>query len=211
MKADVSLKKKNQNLLSELGQATYHVSVFSPQECERMIAALMNEISWRQEPIMMFGKKVMQPRLTAWCGDPGKTYRYSGLKMSPEPWTPTLLKIKARVEKMAGSEFNSVLLNQYRDGRDSMGWHRDNEKELGPEPVIASVSFGAARKFQFRRYRQKNPLKVNLSLESGSLLLMSGLTQEYWEHALPKTSQARKAPLVGPRINLTFRRIVDAR
>jgi alkylated DNA repair dioxygenase AlkB len=132
-----------------------------------------------------------------------KTYRYSGLTMKPLPWTDTLLQIKERVEHASSYRFNSVLLNFYRDGQDSMGWHRDNEKELGENPVIASVSFGAERKFQFRHYKDQKTI-ISLVLNHGSLLLMSGATQSCWQHRLPKSSIMQT-----PRINLTFRNIIS--
>ncbi len=141
----------------------------------------------------------MQPRLTALYGDPKLPYGYSGIKMIPHPFSPTLLAIKARIESLAGVKFTHVLLNRYRDGKDSMGWHRDNEKALGINPVIASVSFGAARDFHLRLYETKSE-KLTLNLSHGSLLIMKGLTQHHWEHQIPK-----RANLVGERINLTFR------
>ncbi len=142
---------------------------------------------------------IMQPRLTAWYGDPDKKYSYSGITMAPTNWTTPLMAIKSRVDDCAGVQFNSVLLNYYRDGKDSMGWHRDNEKELGLNPVIASVTFGASRNFQLRHYRDKKSL-VQVSLQHGSLLLMKGATQHFWEHQLPKTTK-----VMSPRLNMTFR------
>jgi len=144
----------------------------------------------------------MQPRLTAWYGDPGKAYSYSGITMQPHNWTKALLEIKQRIEAVAGASFNSALLNLYRDGKDSMGWHRDNEKELGINPVIGSVSFGAARTFVLRHYTDKK-LKQSIELTHGSFLLMRGRTQHCWEHSLPK-----RITSTGERINITFRRIL---
>lgn len=143
----------------------------------------------------------MQPRLTAWYADAGKTYSYSGITMPGTEWTKTLLQIKTAVEKTSGVSFNSALLNLYRNGQDSMGWHRDNEKELGLNPVIASLSFGAERIFQLREYASKSNLK-SLSLSHGSFLLMRGETQPYWEHRVPKTNKVHAT-----RINITFRRV----
>ncbi len=156
---------------------------------------------WRQEPIKLFGKAIMQPRLTALYGNPDKPYGYSGIEMEAFPWTDFLMEIKTKVERKAQVIFTHVLLNYYRDGRDSMGWHRDNEAVLGPNPTIASLSFGETREFQIRHYFEKN-VKQKIPLEHGSLLIMSGSSQHYWQHQIPKTSKN-----LGPRINLTFRKI----
>jgi len=177
---------------------------FSNHESDRYFNILFEEISWRHEAITLYGKKIMQPRLTAWYGDEGKTLRYSGIEMHPTPWTPTLLEIKRRVEQTSPQKFNSVLLNQYRNEKDSVGWHRDNEKDLGALPVIASVSLGATREFQMRRYKEKD-FKTSFTLSRGSVLLMKGNTQQLWEHQLPKRSKS-----IGPRINLTFRNLISA-
>jgi alkylated DNA repair dioxygenase AlkB len=159
---------------------------------ERLIA----ETDWRAESITLWGKRFLQPRLTAWHGD--ARYTYSGLTLEPLPWTPLLAHIKAAVETASGRRFNSVLLNYYRDGRDSMGMHSDDEPELGPEPAIASVSFGETRTFILRHKRSKRTVKLDLT--SGSMLLMAGATQSNWVHGIDKVSR----PL-GPRVNLTFR------
>ena len=142
---------------------------------------------------------MMQPRLTAFYGDPAKPYSYSGITMQVKPWNEGLLAIKNKIEEVAGVTFTGVLLNQYRNGLDSMGWHRDNEKELGINPVIGSVSFGATRKFQFRNFTEKKKLQ-SLELSNGSFLLMKGSTQHAWEHRVPKSRED-----IGIRINLTFR------
>ena len=191
----------NAQILPKDGDAVFLPQFFSPTASDIYLNTLLNEIAWRQEPIVMFGRSVMQPRLTAWYGDQGTAYRYSGITMIAHQWTETLSEIKSRVESEAGVKFNSVLLNYYRNEKDSMGWHRDNERELGDRPVIASVSFGATRKFNFRYYREKT-LKRSIELTHGSLLLMRGETQHYWEHSISKTAR----PL-GPRINLTFRTV----
>lgn len=175
---------------------------FPPKEADGFFETLLKETSWRHEAIILYGKKILQPRLTAWYGDKGKVLRYSGTEMHPEPWTPTLLEIKKRVEKISPIKFNSVLLNQYRNEKDSVGWHRDNERELGSLPVIASISLGASREFQMRRYKEKD-LKKSILLTNGSILIMKGTTQQIWEHQIPKRSK----PL-GPRINLTFRNLI---
>ena len=178
---------------------TLHPAFFSPAESDDYFAALRQETAWGQGRIKLFGQTHNEPRLTAWHGDAGKSYSYSGIVMHPLPWTPLLLEIKTRVDEAAQTAFNSVLLNLYRDGRDSNGWHQDNEPELGANPVIASVSFGAARRFQMR-HKIRPDLKLNLELPHGSLLLMTGATQHHWQHQLPKTAKP-----IGERINLTFR------
>jgi alkylated DNA repair dioxygenase AlkB len=187
------------NILPKDGDVDFFPQVFTVEESDIYFDGLQHEIDWKQEPISIYGRTVMQPRLTAWYGDPGKIYSYSGLTMQPRAWTPTLLKIKQRIETVSPVTFNSALLNLYRDQQDSMGWHRDNEKELGMNPVIGSVSFGATRTFQFRHYTDKT-LKRSLELTHGSFLLMHGKTQHNWEHALPKRSTAK-----GMRVNITFR------
>ncbi|MDO9554324.1 alpha-ketoglutarate-dependent dioxygenase AlkB [Rhodonellum sp.] len=189
------------NLLPFQGEASFFPDFFSEQESDLLFQKAVEEIHWKQEPIWMFGKKVMQPRLTALYGHPEISYGYSGIEMKPFPWTDFLLEIKNRIEKEAGVIFTHVLLNHYRDGKDSMGWHRDNEKVLGPNPVIGSVSFGANRNFQLRHYLDKQHM-ISLDLSHGSFLLMKGETQHHWEHQIPKT-----AKIIGPRINMTFRRI----
>jgi alkylated DNA repair dioxygenase AlkB len=177
----------------------------TPVAAELLLAELTSSIAWRQEPIKIFGREVLQPRLTAWYGDTGTQYSYSGLTWQPQPWTPLLQTLRTQVQAATNTSFNSVLLNLYRAGQDSMGWHADNEPELGPEPVIASLSLGARRRF---RLKPRDPgvtrhAPVSLELASGSLLLMRGLTQQHWLHAVPKTALP-----VGPRLNLTFRQII---
>jgi alkylated DNA repair dioxygenase AlkB len=163
---------------------------------------LIDEVPWRAEKIVVWGKTFLQPRLIAWYGDWGKSYIYSGLHLNPLPWTLVLLDIKSRVEAVAGDEFNSVLLNYYRDHRDSMGLHSDDEPELGKRPIIASLSLGEERTFILKHKTRKNLKPVRLKLASGSLLLMKGETQHHWKHGIE-----REARPCGPRINLTFRRI----
>lgn len=157
------------------------------------------EVPWRQETLVIFGRPVKTPRLTCWIGDPGATYTYSGLANRPLPWTPVLTGLRARLEERLQAPFNSVLLNLYRDGRDSMGWHADDEPELGPEPLIASVSLGATRTFRLR-HRTLGLPSVDLELEHGSLLVMRGTTQRDWHHCVPKRLRVDQ-----PRLNLTFR------
>lgn len=178
----------------------FYPSYFSQQESDIILENLLTEINWRQDKIKLYGKEMNIPRLTAWYGDEGKSYTYSHITMNPIPWTPVLLSIKQRVEEIANISFNSVLINLYRYGQDSMGWHSDDEPELGKNPIIASVSFGSTRKFQLRHRFNKTLKKVEINLTHGSLLMMQGKTQECWQHQIPKT-----AKFVNPRINLTFR------
>ena len=187
------------NLLPFHGEVFYYPHFFSLAESDHYFNALQQEIQWKQEPIKIFGKDMMQPRLTAWYGDVDKPYSYSGITMQSLPWTNTLQQIKTAIEKLAGVRFTNALLNYYRDGKDSMGWHRDNEKELGINPVIGSVSFGAARIFRLRHYDKKKLVR-SIELTHGSFLLMRGETQHHWEHQIPKTNST-----IGGRINLTFR------
>ncbi|GIW79644.1 MAG: alpha-ketoglutarate-dependent dioxygenase AlkB [Gemmatales bacterium] len=163
---------------------------------------LLTKTQWKQEMIKLYGKSHPVPRLIHWYGDEGKTYAYSGIFLQPEPWTPVLLEIKGQVESVVGVKFNSVLCNLYRNERDSVGWHSDDEPELGENPLIASASFGACRTFQMRHKRDKT-LRTTIRLTHGSLLVMAGATQHHWLHSIPKLRQP-----VGPRINLTFRIII---
>ncbi len=182
----------------------YYSEFFPTAESDHLFSELLNNTQWGQGRIKLYGKLYPEPRLTAWHGDEGMIYSYSGLTLHPLPWTETLLEIKARVDVAAGAIFNSVLLNLYRDGRDSNGWHQDNEPELGQNPIIASVSFGATRRFQMRHKLRKDLPGFEIDLDHGSLLVMSGPTQHFWQHQIPKTSKA-----VGQRINLTFRVIAS--
>lgn len=181
------------------GQARLWPAAFTTDEASELFAELRAGVDWHEEEILIFGRRVQVPRLVAWYGDPGASYQYSGTLHLPEPWTPVLAGIRDRVAKLTGEAFNAVLLNLYRDGRDGMGWHADDEPELGRNPVIASVSLGAPRRFCLR-HRRRRDCRLDLPLPHGSVLLMSGTTQHHWVHALPKTRAA-----VGERINLTFR------
>jgi alkylated DNA repair dioxygenase AlkB len=163
---------------------------------------LIDEIPWRAEEIVVWGRTYPQPRLIAWYGDVGMNYTYSGIQLTPLPWTQMLLDIKSRVEAAAGTDFNSVLVNYYRDHRDSMGLHSDDEPELGERPILASLSLGEERTFILKHKRDKALKPVRLKLASGSLLLMKGDTQRYWKHGIDKEPDP-----CGPRVNLTFRRI----
>ncbi|MEJ2902968.1 alpha-ketoglutarate-dependent dioxygenase AlkB family protein [Pedobacter panaciterrae] len=189
------------NLLTIPGEAFFHPGFFMEDDSYMYLDKLTEETEWKQEPIKIFGKTVLQPRFTAFYGDEDVSYTYSGITMNALPWTSTLQRIKENIETAFDTKFNACLLNHYRDGKDYMGWHRDNERNLGKFPVIASVSFGASRIFQFRNYKDKLPI-VSIELTHGSLLIMKGETQHYWEHRLPKTVIETQ-----PRINLTFRTI----
>ncbi|MBD2579818.1 alpha-ketoglutarate-dependent dioxygenase AlkB [Oscillatoria sp. FACHB-1406] len=192
---------KAQVILETDGEVILYKDFFNLDERDRLFQALYSEIIWQQETIQLFGKKYQVPRLIAWYGDRDKVYTYSGIAHTPQAWNSTLFLIKNRLETLLRAKFNSVLLNLYRDGQDSMAWHSDDEPELGKNPTIASVSFGATRRFSLKHKHIKER-KVELELSSGSLLLMQGETQHYWKHQIPKT----KKP-VGARINLTFRTI----
>jgi alkylated DNA repair dioxygenase AlkB len=173
-----------------------------PRPAPTLLEELIRETPWRREEITVWGKTHLQPRLIAWYGDEGRNYTYSGISMNPLPWTQTLSELKAIVESTCNEKFNSVLLNYYRDGRDSIGFHSDDEPELGPRPTIASLSLGESRVFSFKRKGRPDAKIVNIELTSGSLLLMKGDTQRNWKHGIAKSSR----PL-GPRVNLTFRKI----
>jgi alkylated DNA repair dioxygenase AlkB len=162
------------------------------------LAALLDEITWQQDSMNTPAGKIPFPRLTGWQGDPGAVYVYSGIRNVPKPWTPSVLLLKTKAEAAAQTAFNSVLINRYRTGMDSMGWHADKERELGLEPVIASVSLGTTRTFDFRHAKTRQT--HTLQLTHGSLLIMQGRTQLDWAHRVPKEPEAR-----GERINLTFR------
>jgi len=186
-------------ILSVDGKVIFYNNFFSTDESDKLFNELYSGTEWQQETIQIFGKRTPIPRLTAWYGDAGKTYIYSGIEQHPCPWTPTLSSIKARIEKVAEVKFNSVLLNLYRNGRDSVAWHSDDEPELGQNPIIGSVSFGSTRRFSFK-HKQIKERKVEIDLPHGSFLLMQGETQHYWRHQIAKTTKD-----VSPRINLTFR------
>jgi alkylated DNA repair dioxygenase AlkB len=177
----------------------YYPQFFDKEQADIIFAELVKEIPWQQDEIRVYGKIHPQPRLTALFGNEGKPYSYSNITMQPHPWNSLLQKLKTEIENVADVNFTTVLLNQYRDGKDSNGWHADNEKELGINPVIASLSFGAERTFQLKHNLDKD-LKKSIVLQHGSLLIMKGTTQHYWKHQIPKTTKP-----IGPRINGTFR------
>ena len=182
----------------ENGEYLFYPNFFKKSDSDIFFQKLKSEIEWKQESMNMYGKKINFPRLTAWYGDNDKPYSFSGITLSPKVWNEELVSIKSKIEPIAKVDFNSVLLNRYRDGNDSISWHTDAEKELGVNPVIASVNFGATRKFQLRHIKTKEKLEIELT--HGSLLIMQGELQHFWQHQVPKTSQK-----VGERINLTFR------
>lgn len=181
-------------------------------EADTLFHGLLATVPWETHRIRLFGREVDSPRLSCWIGDPDARYAYSGARFEPRPWPPALCPIRDRVGEACGVEFNSVLANLYRDGRDAMGWHRDNERELGRRPVIASLSLGATRRFLLKPARRaaerpggspdRAPGRIALELGHGSLLVMRGDTQRHYRHALSRTAKP-----VGPRINLTFRQV----
>ncbi|QWT21313.1 alpha-ketoglutarate-dependent dioxygenase AlkB [Bacillus sp. NP157] len=177
-------------------------AALTAEEADFAFRKLLEQTPWESREIVIFGSRRMQPRQMAWYGDTGASYRYSGTRFDPLPWTGLLDTLRRRVETLGKASFNSVLLNLYRDGNDSMGWHSDDEPELGPEPLIASLSLGATRDFLLRSRRDTSAAKVRLPLGHGSLLLMAGQTQRNWQHAINKVARVS-----GPRINLTFRTV----
>lgn len=177
----------------------YQPAFFDKAESDSIFKTLLETIEWKQDKIIMYGKELLLPRLSAWYGDNNKPYTYSGITLNPLPWTDELLQIKEKIEGVAKVKFSSVLLNRYRDGQDYVGWHTDAEKELGENPIIGSVNFGATRKFQLRRIDDHKE-KFEVELKHGTFLVMQGSTQHFWQHQVPKT-----ATKIGERLNLTFR------
>lgn len=181
----------------------YREAFLAAGEADDCLRRLWQELDWEQREISLFGRRVLQPRLISWYGDANASYAYSGLQLKPRPWHPLLLALKGRVEEASGGSFNSVLANAYRDGNDSMGWHSDDEPELGASPRIASLSLGAERAFLLRRasaLRKSGEKSRKLFLTHGSLLLMRGDSQKHFQHSIPKTRSGS-----GLRINLTYR------
>lgn len=174
-----------------------------PAEADGLLGALLETVPWETHVIRMFGREVASPRLSCWIGDPGASYVYSRTRFDPHPWPAALAALRPLLEHACGSAFNSVLANLYRDGNDAMGWHSDDEPELGAAPVIASLSLGSSRRFLFRPKATRGPAVLELELPHGSLLRMAGATQRLYQHALP-----RMARVQAPRINLTFRHIL---
>ena len=198
-------------------QVCYIEHYLEGKEADWYLSRLLKGTAWLQHTVNLFGKKLPCPRLSAWHGDAEAAYSYSGIELAPEPWTPELVVLRRHVEQLTEAKFNSVLLNLYRSGADSMGWHSDDEPELGEKPVIVSVSLGGVRRFRLKRRRMpaapgrgrvpgesgESPGSVTVDLGHGSLLVMRGDCQREWKHALPKTKR-----VVKPRLNLTFRRIL---
>jgi alkylated DNA repair dioxygenase AlkB len=194
---------KGINVLPYDGEALFYPGFLSETESNYYLKQLQQEYSYKQYMIRIYDKDVLQPRLTAFCGDPGKGIEYSEETMNVQPWTSTLRYLKEKVEAVTGTTFTHALLNLYRDGKDSVSWHRDKERNWGTEPVIASLSMGAARTFQFRNYDNKSVTR-SVELTPGSLLIMKGATQRCWEHQIAKTNKR-----IGVRLNITFRVMVD--
>lgn len=180
----------------------YQPNFLSFTEATDLFQKLQSETPWQHDKITVYGKEYDQPRLTALYGNDAMPYRYSNITMFPTLWTPLLFDLKAKIEAASEHIFTTVLINLYRDGKDSNGWHADNEKELGKNPVIASLSLGEKRPFYLKHNTLKDQ-KLKIELASGSLLLMKGTTQHFWKHQIAKTAKP-----IGPRINLTFRTIV---
>ena len=193
---------ERQELLDDGASAVLYRNALSDEEASAAFRELESSVPWEQRSITVFGRRVPQPRLVAWFGDPGRNYRYSGDLLHSQEWTSGLRELRTICESLAGSKFNAVLLNLYRDGGDGVAWHADDESELGVDPVIGSLSLGATRRFDLRH--RESGRTVSTDLPHASFLVMSGATQRDWMHQIPKT----KRP-VGPRINLTFRWIHD--
>lgn len=189
------------NLVPIDGELYLFRQFFAQSESDLLYEKLETSLAWQEESIVIFGKSCKVPRLTCWYGEVGAVYRYSGVDHSPLPWTDDLLAIKSGIEHHCLCRFNSVLANLYRNGQDSMGCHADNEKELGVNPVIASLSLGETRAFKLHHNKRNKTLTIDLS--HGDLLIMAGVLQHHWVHSLPKTKQAKSS-----RINLTFRKIL---
>jgi len=188
------------NLVPFGGELYLIKQFYSLPESDRLFALLQAELVWQEEAIFIYGRWVKVPRLMCWHGDKDAWYRYSGVSHQPLPWTPVLQAIRERMERQCQCSFNSVLANLYRNGADSMGCHADNEKELGLNPVIASLSLGDERLFKLHHKQSKE--KRDIVLGHGDLLVMAGTLQYHWTHSVPKTKKLKK-----PRINLTFRKI----
>lgn len=192
-----STKQPPEHIQLADAELSYFPAFYDPAASAALLHTLITQTPWRQDTLNFGGKQVAVPRLQAWYGDRG--YGYSGLKLSPLPWTPTLIAIRRKISESCGVVFNSVLVNYYRDGQDSVAWHSDDEGELGPDPRIASLSLGTARRFELK-HRTHKQAKAHLMLEDGSLLLMGSGLQRHWLHQLPKDPS-----VTTPRLNLTFR------
>jgi len=201
---NMGFKDMNSTAISLLpfdGDVYYHPADSYALPQRQWFEILSQSIEWSHDTVQMFGKTLTLNRKSAWYGDSGAAYSYSGIRREPLPWTSELFQLKCISEEISKTSFNSVLCNYYHDGNDGMGWHADNERELGIEPIIASISFGSERIFSFTHRLTKQ--RINILLEHGSMLIMRGQTQHAWHHALPKTKKVHE-----PRINLTFRNIL---
>ncbi len=190
----------NKNLLPYDGTVNYYGVVIN--QTREIYESLLADIEWKNDEAIIFGKHILTKRKVAWYGDRAFEYTYSGILKRAQPWTELLKELKRQIELVSGETFNSCLLNLYHDGTEGMAWHSDGEKDLKKHGAIASLTFGAERKFSFKHKASKE--KIDILLEDGSLLLMKDATQTYWMHRLPPTKV-----LHGPRINLTFRTIMD--
>jgi alkylated DNA repair dioxygenase AlkB len=190
----------DQPIQIDRGSYIYIPNFFNHLKANSFLNTFINDIEWNQEGMMMYGKYVLFPRLTAWYGENDKPYSFSGITLQPKSWNKELLEIKKLIEPIAETSFNSVLLNRYRDGSDSISWHTDAEKELGKNPIIASVNFGAERVFQLKNMKTQE--RIDILLKHGSLLVMMGELQHNWQHQVPKTKK-----VIEERVNLTFRNI----
>lgn len=195
MKTSIEFKQDNAHF-------NYFPGFLTRPAADELLLQLLGQSDWQQSSIHLFGRQVQEPRLTVWYADEGVKYAYSGRQLSANPWSVGLLKLRNQVSATTNSNFNAVLGNYYRNGSDYMGWHSDDETSLGSEPVIASLSLGAERCFMLRR-KDNHHCKHRLSLQHGSLLIMRGTTQRYWQHALPRRKRVTQA-----RINLTFRQVL---
>lgn len=187
-----------ENLLPGDGVASLFLDVVSSERGTAIFEALLEDVPWEQHDITIYGRTVSEPRLSAWVGDEGTEYTYSGRLRTPSPWTAALSEMREVCERVANARFNAVLCNLYRDGQDSMGWHSDDETDLGANPVIGSVSLGSERRFRLRHKKSRET--ITLDLPANSLLVMAGECQRHWQHSIAKTTRE-----VGPRINLTYR------
>lgn len=191
----------DQNLLPYDGEVFYYEDFFTAQQSHEFLRILTDEIPWKHDEVVIFGKVIQTLRKVAWYADDERPYTYSGRTKIGLPWTPSLLSIKSAIEEKAKITFNGGLMNYYHDGNEGASWHADNEKTIIPNSCIASVSFGAARKFEFKHKQTEE--KVSVTLAPGSLLLMQGTTQTHWIHQLPKSKK-----IMEPRLNLTFRQMI---
>ena len=198
-----TLDKNSSLIKADNLSVEYIENFFDFDQSQLYMKYLTNDIKWKREKIRMWGREIVTKKRIAWYADEGKSYTYSGSTFHPDQWNELLLEIKKYVEQYMNFQFNSVLLNEYPNGKVGMGWHSDDERELGIDPIIASLSFGANRDFIFKHKTDRSFENIKIHLKSGSLLLMLGSTQHHWKHSLPKRLKVRE-----PRINLTFRKIL---